>query len=122
MEVKAIAILTTVPDATEEDLKFINAGFAIQSDNKTFLEQCIEMSEGKPTYNGLAIKAFLHSMAYGVAAAIRHGISLGLDTTAEGILEDLTADIKDALRVMDGVKEWHEIRSGLNHGKPPSKN
>lgn len=122
MEVKAISILTTTPDETADGMKFINAGFAISSDNVSFVKECIELDGSKPTYNSVAIKAYFHTTCFGIAAAIRHGLALGWKVDPEEIINDLNKDIRDAIKVMEGVKEWHEVRHEMPTTKGPSKN
>lgn len=78
--------------------KFVNASFAILTDNLplmgTFL---VEGPDGK-IYTPEAMMTYLHTVAHGIASCIKHSLELGYFPSQEHMIKALVQDIELAMK------------------------
>lgn len=113
MQIKAISILNTEYLKDGRD-KFVNAAFAVTSDNVALAKSFNTMINNQPTYTPIGITAYLHATAYGVASAIRHSKQNGYERTEEEIINALVDDIRIAIK--EEGDSW--VRPGTVSGGP----
>lgn len=97
MQIKAITILNTRQNSKGEQ-EFVNAAFAVTSDNLPLAKSFHVIIDGQPTYTETGIGNYLRATANGVASAIRHSKQNGYKQTEEQIIEALIEDIKSSIK------------------------